>query len=127
LQNGIVGVLDKLALEQVAENLLSNAIKFGAGKPVAIALRSDGRTMQLRVHDQSIGISEDDRARIFQRFERTVTQREHGGFGIGLWLTNQLVAAMNGVIAVESAPGKGTTFRVTLPLDGIAQQRTPGA
>jgi two-component system, OmpR family, sensor kinase len=127
LQNGIVGVLDKLALEQVAENLLSNAIKFGAGKPVAIALRSDGRTMQLRVHDQSIGISEDDRARIFQRFERAVTQREHGGFGVGLWLTNQLVAAMNGVIAVESAPGKGTTSRVTLPLDGIAQQRTPGA
>jgi two-component system OmpR family sensor kinase len=127
LQNGIVGVLDKLALEQVAENLLSNAIKFGAGKPVGIALRSNGRTIQLHVQDQGIGISEDDRTRIFQRFERAVTQREHGGFGIGLWLTNQLVAAMNGVIAVESAPGKGTIFAVTLPLDGTVQQRTPGA
>jgi two-component system OmpR family sensor kinase len=127
LQDGIVGVLDELALEQVVENLLSNAIKFGAGKPVGIAFRSDGRTIQLHVQDQGIGMSEDDRARIFQRFEHAVTQREHGGFGIGLWLTNQLVAAMNGVIAVESAPGKGTIFRVTLPLDGIAQQRTPGA
>jgi two-component system OmpR family sensor kinase len=118
LQEGAVGSWDRLALEQVAENLLSNAIKFGAGKPVSVVLRSDGNTAQLAVRDRGIGIPEEDRARIFARFERAVTRREHGGFGIGLWLANQLVTAMGGTIAVESARGVGTTFTVTLPLGG---------
>jgi signal transduction histidine kinase len=126
LQEGVVGTWDQLALEQVAENLLSNAIKFGAGRPVRVALTSDGQTAELAVHDRGIGISEADRARIFGRFERAVTQREHGGFGIGLWLANQLVRAMGGAIAVEGAPGEGTTFTVTLPQGSAEQQGTSG-
>jgi two-component system OmpR family sensor kinase len=127
LQDDVVGSLDRLALEQVAENLLSNAIKFGAGRPVCVALRSDGRTARLIVRDQGVGISEQDRARIFQRFERAVTRREHGAFGIGLWLANQLVVAMRGAIAVESVPGEGTTFTVTLPLGGTEERGTTDA
>lgn len=126
LQEGIVGSWDRLALEQVAENLLSNAIKFGAGKSVSVVLTSDGQTARLAVRDRGIGISEADRARIFGRFERAVTRREHGGFGIGLWLANQLVHAMGGAIAVEGAPGEGTTFTVTLPQGGAEQQGTSG-
>ena len=122
LQEGVVGTWDRLALEQVADNLLSNAIKFGAGKPVSVVLRSDGRRVHLVVRDRGIGIPEEDRARIFARFERAVTRREHGGFGIGLWLANQLVTAMGGSIAIESAPSLGTTFTVTLPLGGEEQQ-----
>jgi two-component system, OmpR family, sensor kinase len=118
LQEGVVGTWDRLALEQVAENLLSNAIKFGAGKPVGVALSSDGRTARLAVRDRGIGIPEADRARIFQRFERAVPRREHGGFGVGLWLANRLVAAMGGAIAVEGAPGEGTCLTVRLPLGG---------
>jgi signal transduction histidine kinase len=127
LQEGVVGTWDRLALEQVAENLLSNAIKFGAGKPVGVALTSNGRTARLAVRDRGIGISEADRARIFGRFERAVARREHGDFGVGLWLANQLVTAMGGAIAVEGAPGEGTTFTVTLPLGGARQQRADGA
>ena len=127
LQEGVVGTLDRLAVEQVAENLLSNAIKFGAGRPVRVALRADGRTARLVVRDQGVGIPEADRARVFQRFERAVTRREHGGFGIGLWLANQLVTAMGGAIAVEGAPGEGTTFTVTLPQGGAEQQGATGA
>ena len=127
LQEGVVGTWDWLALEQVTENLLSNAVKFGAGKPVGVALTSNGRTARLAVRDRGIGISEADRARIFGRFERAVTRREHGGFGIGLWLTNQLVTAMGGAIAVEGAPGEGTTFTVTLPVGGAQQQGASGA
>ena len=123
LQQGVVGTWDRLALEQVAENLLSNALKFGAGKPVAVALRADGQAARLAVRDRGIGISEEDRDRIFRRFERAVTRREHGGFGVGLWLANQLVVAMGGAVAVEGAHGEGTTFTVTLPLGGGAQQR----
>ena len=127
LQEGVVGSVDRLALEQVAENLLSNAIKFGAGRPVRVALRADGRTARLVVRDQGVGISEEDRARIFQPFERAVTRREHGGFGIGLWLANQLVVAMGGAIGVESRPGEGTTFTVSLPLGDAEQSDGRGA
>ncbi|HWX50234.1 MAG TPA: HAMP domain-containing sensor histidine kinase [Roseomonas sp.] len=127
LQEGVVGTWDPLALEQMTENLLSNAIKFGAGQPVIVTLASDSQTARLTVRDHGIGISEGDRSRIFARFERAVTQREHGGFGIGLWLVNQLVTAMGGAIAVESAPGEGTIFTVTLPLGGAQQQEASGA
>jgi two-component system, OmpR family, sensor kinase len=126
LQEGVVGRWDRLALEQVAENLLSNALKFGAGKPVAVALRADGRAARLAVRDRGIGISEADRARVFGRFERAVARREHGGFGVGLWLVNQLVTAMGGTIAVEGAPGEGTTFTVMLPLAGAERRGTAG-
>jgi two-component system, OmpR family, sensor kinase len=127
LQEGVVGSVDRLALEQVAENLLSNAIKFGAGRPVRVALRADGRTARLVVRDRGVGISEADRARVFQRFERAVARREHGGFGIGLWLANQLVVAMGGAIGVESEPGAGTTLTVSLPLGRVEPPEGRGA
>jgi two-component system, OmpR family, sensor kinase len=116
LQEDVVGLWDRLAIEQVVENLLSNALKFGAGRPVTLVLRSDGQAAELAVRDRGIGISEEDRARIFQCFERAVTRSEHGGFGVGLWLANQLIAAMGGTLGVESTPGEGSTFVVRLPL-----------
>jgi signal transduction histidine kinase len=127
LQEGVVGNWDPLALEQVVDNLLSNAIKFGAGQPVDIALTADRNTARLIIRDRGIGISDEDQRRLFQRFERAVTRREHGGFGVGLWLANQLVRAMGGIIAVESAPGAGTKFIVTLSLGGAQQQGASGA
>ena len=120
LQGGVIGMWDRLAVEQIVENLLSNALKFGAGRPVRVLLRSDGLTAQLTVQDQGIGISKADRARIFERFERAVVRREHGGVGLGLWLANQLVQAMGGAIAVESAPGEGASFTVVLPREPAA-------
>src|ERR1700712_5962713 len=83
LQEGVVGMWDPLALEQGAENLLTNPTKFGAGHPLAVILRSDRQTAKLIIRDEGIGISEEDRARIFRRFERAVTRREHGGLGVG--------------------------------------------
>jgi two-component system OmpR family sensor kinase len=127
LQEGVVGMWDPLALEQVAENLLTNATKFGAGHPIAVILRADRQTAKLIIRDEGIGISEEDRARIFQRFEQAVTRREHGGFGIGLWLANQLIVAMGGTITIESTPGQGTTFIVMLPLDKAQQPETSNA
>jgi len=117
---------DPLAAEQVVENLLSNAIKFGAGRPVGVSLGRSGPVAALAISDQGIGISAEDQARIFERFERAVTQREHGGFGIGLWLANRLVRAMDGEIAVSSEPGRGTTFIVSLPLCPPRDGRGPG-
>ena len=125
LQEGVVGMWDRLAVEQIAENLLSNALKFGAGQPVNVLLRSSGRAARLTVWDRGIGISEEDRARIFERFERAVVRREHGGYGVGLWLVNQLVVAMGGTVRVESVPGEGASFTVELPLGASRQQDGP--
>jgi two-component system OmpR family sensor kinase len=124
LQEGIIGISDSVALGQVAENLLTNALKFGAGHPVTVTLRSDPRTVWLIIRDHGIGISGEDRIRVFERFERAVTSREHGGFGIGLWLANRLVMAMGGMLTVESVPGDGSTFTVMLPLHGAQQPET---
>jgi signal transduction histidine kinase len=116
LQPGIMAHLDALAVEQIADNLLSNAAKYGAGAPVEVALSADDAMARFVVRDHGIGISAEDQARIFDRFERTVMARSHsGGFGIGLWITRQLVQALHGAIAVESHPGEGSAFEVTLP------------
>jgi len=115
IEDGIVGVLDRLAVEQVVENLLSNALKFGAGKPVTLRLRSDEGSAQLDVQDRGIGMLPDQHARLFGRFEQVIAQHRGTGFGVGLWLTNRLVTAMGGRIAVSSRVGEGSTFTVTLP------------
>jgi two-component system, OmpR family, sensor kinase len=124
VQDGVCGVWDPLATEQIVENLLSNALKYGAGKPVEIELSVENERARLVIRDQGNGISPADRARIFERFERAVTGSRGGGFGIGLWLVGRLVDAMNGDIAIDSEVGAGSTFMVTLPLKASAQKGT---
>ena len=116
IEGEVSGLLDQLAVEQIADNLLSNAVKYGAGEPIEVSLVRHGTEARLTVRDHGIGISEEDQARIFVAFERAVTRREHGGFGIGLWVVHQLVDAMDGEVHVTSRLAKGSTFTVTLPL-----------
>ncbi len=109
------GQWDELALEQVLVNLLSNAIKYGAGHPVSVRVVAQADAATIEVRDRGIGISEEARSRIFDKFERAVHRSTHGGFGVGLWITRQIVEALGGRIAVESQPGLGSTFSVCLP------------
>ena len=122
---------DRLRLEQVFTNLLGNAIRFGAGRPVSVSLRRLGERAVLRVSDRGIGISPEDQARIFDRFERAVSVRNFGGLGLGLWISRQIVEASGGAIRVESAPGRGAAFTVELPVSAEAGARPapagPGA
>jgi signal transduction histidine kinase len=111
----LVGSWDRFRLEQVVTNLVSNAIKYGDGLPIEISLEGNQTTACLSITDHGIGIEPDNQKRIFERFERAVSQRHHAGFGLGLWITRQIVDAMGGQISVESRPGEGSTFRVTLP------------
>lgn len=111
------GRWDRLSIEQIIGNLVSNAIKYGDGKPVGVTLRREGDRVRLEVKDGGIGISAEDQARIFGRFEQVVTSQHRTGFGVGLWLARALIEAHRGSISVSSAPGKGTTFTVWLPLD----------
>jgi signal transduction histidine kinase len=110
------GQFDPLAVEQIVDNLVSNAVKFGAGKPVTVRLRSDGRAACLEVQDRGIGMSVDQQQHIFGRFEQIVTRHDGSGFGLGLWIASRLVAAMDGRITVSSRAGEGSTFTVMLPL-----------
>jgi signal transduction histidine kinase len=69
----------------------------------------------IEVHDEGIGLSAGDLERIFEKFERAVPSAHYGGLGLGLFIARQIVEAHGGQIEVESTPGAGATFRVTLP------------
>jgi PAS domain S-box-containing protein len=108
--------VDSLRFEQVLNNLLSNAIKYGPGKPIEVRLCRDGTNAFLTVRDHGIGIPPEHQSRVFDKFERAVSHRQYGGFGLGLWISRQLIEAHHGSIEVQSQPGAGSTFRVSLPL-----------
>jgi signal transduction histidine kinase len=116
IEPGVIGTWDRVALEQITMNLMSNAIKYGAGRPVETSVTSTGADATIEVRDHGAGISEVDRSRIFERFERVVVSRgSKPGFGLGLWITRQLLVAHQGEITVESQPGVGSVFTASLP------------
>jgi two-component system, OmpR family, sensor kinase len=109
---------DRLGIEEILDNLVSNAIKYGADKPILLRLGLDEEQhcAVIRISDSGPGISADDQARIFERFERAVQPGEHlRGFGVGLWIVRQLCQGMEGSVRVDSTPGEGSTFSVALP------------
>jgi PAS domain S-box-containing protein len=109
----LVGRWDPLRVEQVLSNLLSNALKYGDGKPVDVDISLDGDCARLAVTDR--GIPSDMVQRLFARFERLTPDHRRGGFGLGLWISRQIVTAFGGTIDVRSELGKGSTFSVALP------------
>src|ERR1700731_5045460 len=111
VQEGVPGRFDATAMEQILENLLSNAIRYGPGQPIEVALTSDSDLARLSVRDEGIGISDRDQAQIFERFHTLGRKGDKNGFGVGLWITRQLVRARRGEIAVSSNGGGGPTFR----------------
>jgi signal transduction histidine kinase len=115
-------------LRQVLNNLLDNAIKFtaahhgnGRGEIAVTFLRDDYRQVaRLEVRDNGPGIPPEDLPHVFDRFYRVDRSRSRdegaGGSGLGLSICQAILEAHHGQIAVDSAPGKGTTFTITLPL-----------
>ena len=113
---------DPLRLQQVVNNLLGNAVKFTSQGEVQLTLRqaretSQG-TWQICVRDTGMGIDDETLPRLFEPFAQADadTARRHGGTGLGLAISRELVHAMGGDISVESTPGQGTTFCVTVVL-----------
>ena len=112
----VLGLWDRLAVEQIVDNLLSNAIKYGGQGPVELSLTTDARRVVIQVRDYGKGIAPADRDRVFERFERALGHSEYrSGFGIGLWVVGQLIHAMHGTISIEDPPGGGALFKVSLP------------
>jgi PAS domain S-box-containing protein len=112
----VSGRWDRLRLDQVLSNLLSNAMKYGGDrKVIEISVEEGPATVSIRVRDHGLGISKEDQERIFERFERLISVRHFGGFGLGLWIVRQVVEAHGGRVRVESTLGEGSAFTVELP------------
>ncbi|QSQ20136.1 HAMP domain-containing histidine kinase [Pyxidicoccus parkwayensis] len=116
LDGALMARVDPLRFEQVLDNLLSNALKYGAGKPIRVRLERHEARARLTVRDEGIGIAPAALERIFDRFERAVSERHFGGLGLGLYIVRRVVAASGGTISAASVPGQGATFTVELPL-----------
>jgi signal transduction histidine kinase len=111
----VVGQWDEFRIEQVISNLLTNALRYGAKKPIDVSVYIDGDHAVIDVRDQGIGISEENQLRVFQQFERVSASHASAGLGLGLFISEQIVAAHSGTITVQSALGEGALFRVRLP------------
>jgi signal transduction histidine kinase len=107
---------DRLKIDQVLMNLVGNAIKYGAGSPVEIRLEASDRGARFVVRDHGIGLPPGTEGRLFERFERFVSERNYGGFGVGLWIARELVHAHQGEIRADPVEGRGAQFVVELPL-----------
>src|SRR5215831_4968192 len=108
--------VDRDMWEKVVLNLLSNALKFTFEGEVALALKPVDGAVQLQVRDTGVGIPEEHRERVFERFHRieSIHARTYEGTGIGLALVQELVKLHGGSVRVESAFGQGSTFTVTI-------------
>ncbi len=113
----VIGQWDEFRIEQVVSNLLTNALRYGAKKPIDVSVYMQGDQAVIEVTDQGIGISEENQQRIFQQFERVAGSHVVTGLGLGLFISEQIVAAHNGQITVRSTLGEGAMFRVCLPLE----------
>jgi signal transduction histidine kinase/CheY-like chemotaxis protein len=113
---------DALRIKQILLNLVGNAIKFTEHGEVDLAVTTMASTsngVRFVVSDTGPGLNEEQKVRLFQRFEQaegTRTAARYGGSGLGLAISQELAAAMGGRIEVESAPGKGARFTLELPL-----------
>ncbi|MCB1653636.1 MAG: hybrid sensor histidine kinase/response regulator [Pseudomonadales bacterium] len=112
----VVGQWDEFRIEQVVSNLLTNALRYGAKKPIDVSVYTRSAWAVIEVSDHGIGISEENQQRIFHQFERIAGSHVVTGLGLGLYISEQIVAAHDGQISVHSALGEGATFRVCLPL-----------
>jgi signal transduction histidine kinase/DNA-binding response OmpR family regulator len=113
---------DPRRLDQVLSNLISNAMKFtGAGGEVEVAAAAaDATRVNVSVRDNGEGIRADEIGQIFEKYRQggNVNQSSHKGTGLGLVICKMIVEAHGGSIRVESEPGKGSTFFLTLPVSG---------
>jgi signal transduction histidine kinase/CHASE3 domain sensor protein len=111
-------VSDEIRVNQILQNLMANAIKFTDQGGVTVSAESDGQTLSVRVADTGIGMAPEDLPHIFEEFRQVngSASRRHEGTGLGLAIARKTARLLGGDITVESMPGQGSVFTLTLPL-----------
>jgi K+-sensing histidine kinase KdpD len=112
---------DPAQLERAFANLLENAVRYGNERPVSVRSRLVGSDVVVRVVDQGPGIPEREWERIFEPFQRGGSGARDTGSGLGLAIARGFLEANGGEVRVESMPGQGSSFVVTLPTQGEAE------
>jgi CheY-like chemotaxis protein/signal transduction histidine kinase/CHASE3 domain sensor protein len=126
-------VTDRQRLEQILKNLLSNAFKFTETGGVTVRVARGQDTLAFAVTDTGIGVSAEQHRAIFDAFRQAdgSINRRYGGTGLGLSISRELARLLGGAIALESQPGEGSTFTVTIPLAyhpvNVVARPEPGA
>jgi signal transduction histidine kinase len=119
---------DRVKLGRVMGNLLGNAIKFtDAGAVRVTTRRTEAGDVEINVTDTGIGISAEHQEKIFDEFFQLFDPQRSKGSGLGLAICKRLVEALGGMLTVDSTPGKGSTFTVTLPPTSVARRDEPAA
>jgi signal transduction histidine kinase len=111
-------LVDEEKLRQIVINLLGNAARFTNAGMIQVRARNAGDAIDVAVADTGIGIAADRLERIFEEFEQAdaCSTRQYGGTGLGLAISRRLARLMGGDIRVDSTPGAGSTFTLSLPL-----------
>jgi signal transduction histidine kinase/CheY-like chemotaxis protein/sugar lactone lactonase YvrE len=117
---------DALRVQQILFNLTHNALKFTSEGGVTLKLERDDDGIAYSVVDNGPGMTSEECARIFQRFEQADHGRLQRGSGLGLAISRELVGLMGGQIGLQSVPGRGSTFSVRLPLATVASADRAG-
>jgi signal transduction histidine kinase len=112
---------DRDRIQQILVNLLDNAFKYGE-PPVTVEVTPTGDAIAIAVRDSGAGIAPEEQMRIFEKFYRSDPElvRAPSGTGLGLYIARELATRMDGSLDVDSAPGRGATFVLTLPRVGTA-------
>lgn len=116
---------DPFRIRQIVENLLSNALKFTAAGGITLQAEYHGNQFVFSISDTGCGMTASEQERIFKEFTRLSSAQGQEGFGLGLSITRKLVELLLGRIDIESAPGKGSTFKVSMPLPSISPKPAP--
>ena len=113
----LIFYFDKDAMEKILFNLLSNAFKYTkSGQSINVELVKKNNTVQIKVADTGVGISEEDLSKVFDRFYQVNNREMNLGSGVGLAFTKRLVELHHGNISVESAMEKGSAFTIAIPV-----------
>jgi ligand-binding sensor domain-containing protein/signal transduction histidine kinase len=108
---------DEASLAEVIFNLLDNAAKYcNQKKHICVRIRKETDHVVLEIEDQGVGIAQSEQEKIFEQFYRSASSADKGGYGLGLFLVKEIMAAHGGAIEVKSQVGHGSTFRLVFPL-----------
>jgi len=122
---GLTVTADRQRLERVVSNLVTNAVKFTDRGDVRVEVERGERHLRVHVIDTGIGVAPEHRERLFEEFFQVdnAERNRSKGFGLGLAIARRLARQMGGDVTVESSPGHGSRFTLTLPLDPASASR----